>query len=183
MHRRAPYGRRVPEKTDDVRVLARAVLALDVPSPRPVIVGISGFGGAGKSTLADAVARELPGCLVVAGDEFLLERPPTRRSDNWDVVDRDRLRAQVLKETGVSHLVVEGLGLFVPELVGLFDLRVWLEVDLETATAQGMWRDEHVYDNPQTEFWLDVWKPNDADFFRRHRPDLAADIVFTPPDR
>ncbi len=101
------------------------------------------------------------------------------------MVDRDRLVREVLvparKVTpggAGSAVIVEGLGLFVPELLGLFDLRVWVDVRLEEATAQGMWRDEHVWGNPQRDLWTDVWAPNDADFFRRFRPDLAADILF-----
>jgi hypothetical protein len=73
---------------------------------------------------------------------------------------------------------VEGCGLYVPQLADLFDLRVWIDVDLDTATGRGMWRDQHVHHNPQAELWRDVWVPNDADFFARFRPDLAADVLF-----
>ena len=77
-----------------------------------------------------------------------------------------------------TSIIVESLGLFVPELAELFDLRVWIDVDLDTATERGRWRDEHVYGNPQTELWLDVWKPNDAAFFNRFRPDQVADVLY-----
>lgn len=170
----------VPGPTDDVSAITAAVRSLDVPSSRPTVIGVSGFGGSGKSTLAAALAQALPDTRVIAGDEFLLERPPSHRSDNWDVVDRGRLRAVVLETSDAGILVVEGLGLFGPDLVDLFDLMVWLDVDLETSTAQGMWRDEHVHGNPQTELWVEVWKPNDEDFFRIHRPDLVADLLYRP---
>lgn len=195
----------MPVTTNDVDAIVRAVHALDFAAPRPPVVGISGFGGAGKSTLATLLQERMPGSAVVSGDEFLLARPPVRRSDHWVDVDRDRLREQVLTPArhgqsirhqvwdsasaapgpwvmldGATALIVEGLGLYAPGLVELFDVRVWIDLDLETATARGMWRDEHDYGNPQLDLWVQVWKPNDADFFDRFRPDQAADILFQP---
>jgi len=172
----------------------------------PLLVGVSGFGGAGKSTLAEALHELLPGAQVVPGDEFIRVRPMTGRSDDWSSIDRQRLLEEVILpaergeagryqtydwETGMlgpwvslsgSPVIVEGVGLFHPDIVGRFDLRVWIDVDLDTATARGMWRDENVFHNPQTQLWEEVWKPNDADFFRRFRPDLAADIIYRPDD-
>ncbi len=171
---------------------------------RPVLVGISGFGGAGKSTLAEALHRSLPGSAVVPGDEFMRERPSAARSDDWSSVDRSRLVEQVLRPISLgqeasyqiydwdaealgrwvpvratSAVIVEGVGLFHPELIPAFDLRVWIDVDLDTATARGIQRDTVVYSNPQTDLWERVWKPNDEEFFRRFSPDRAADLLYT----
>ena len=193
-------------EVDSTKPIAEAVLGLDLPGGRPPVVGVSGFGGAGKSTLAAKVAGHLAGAAVVPGDEFLRSRPPTERSDDWGDVDRVLLAEDVLAPlragrtasyrvydpvrrgpgprvslVGATAVIVEGLGLFVPELVDLFDLRIWVDVDLDSATAQGMWRDEHEYGNPQTELWTRVWRPNDADFFTRFRPDRAADLLYRPP--
>ncbi len=194
--------RQEPASTSDPAAIAARVTALAGRVSRPLVVGISGFGGAGKSTLAQALHDLLPDSQVVPGDEFLLSRPPTARSDSWDCIDRMRLLRQVVLparsgqasryqafdwEAGAlgpwvtltgSPVVVEGLGLFHPDIVGHFDLRVWIDVDLDTATSWGMERDETVYDNPQTQLWEEVWKPNDADFFRRFRPDR--DVCYVP---
>lgn len=191
-------------RTSDVSALAALVRTARLKLDRPALVGISGFGGAGKSTLAGALREHLPKAVVVPGDEFLLDRPTTKRCDDWSSVDRMRLLDQVLLpvrrgaapryqiydggtgslgpwiDAAGSVVVVEGLGLFHPELAAQFDLRIWIDVDLDSATAQGKWRDEHVWQNPQTELWNDVWMPNDADFFARFRPDLAADIHYAP---
>jgi hypothetical protein len=196
------------QDVDSAEALARTVLALDLPDGRAPVVGISGCGGSGKSTLAAELHRHLPGSTVVPGDEFLRSRPPTGRSQDWGSVDRDRLAGQVLEPArrgaadayqvwdhdagapgpwvslaGATAVVVEGLGLYVPALVGLFDLRVWVDVDLGAATAQGMWRDEHEYGNGQADLWTGVWRPNDADFFERYRPDRVAHILYSPPIR
>ncbi|MGZ4598833.1 MAG: uridine kinase family protein [Oryzihumus sp.] len=196
----------MPQELDSAGALARTVLALDLPEGRAPVVGVSGFGGSGKSTLAAALHQHLPGSTVVPGDEFLRSRPPTARSQDWGSVDRDRLADQVLEPArrgaaqayqvwdhdtgapgpwvslaGATAVIVEGLGLYVPALAGLFDLRVWVDVDLDTATARGMWRDEHEYGNAQADLWTGVWRPNDADFFERYRPDRAAHILYAAP--
>lgn len=195
----------MPEALADIESIARAVCGLDLPGARAPVVGISGFGGAGKSTLAGLLQQQLAGAAVVPGDEFLRTRPPVERSDDWNAVDRDRLVREVLGPArldgaacyqvldptsgalgpwvSIDHptaFIVEGLGLYVPELVGLFDLRIWIDLDLDTSTRQGMWRDEHEYGNAQTDLWTDVWKPNDLAFFHTFRPDRSADILFTP---
>jgi uridine kinase len=195
----------VVQRTGSVAELLDCVAALNDGAGRSLLIGISGFGGAGKSTLAADIARQLPGSALIAGDDFIRTRPCTGRSSDWSCMDFDRLRGQVLEPVrsgdiaryqsydwekgrpgpwvsldGVKVVIVEGLGLFQDGLSEAFDLRVWIDVDLESATQMGMWRDEHVFDNPQVELWEQVWMPNDADFLAKHRPDLAADVLYSP---
>lgn len=192
-------------RTSSASAIASRVVSRSGDIGRPAVVGISGFGGAGKSTLAVTLSEQLPGSNLVPGDEFMRARPCAIRSDDWSSIDRERLLQQVLlpvqqgRDTryqiydwesealgawvsirGSDPVIVEGVGLFHPELRSYFDLRVWIDVDLETATAQGIRRDTVVHNNPQTELWELVWKPNDGDFFNRFRPDQTADILFAP---
>jgi uridine kinase len=169
-----------PRRVSDISAIAAEVRSLSRQLGPAPVVGISGYGGAGKTMLARALSEQLPGSLIVTGDEYLLERPPTTRCDDWSCLDRLRLLDDVRATASGGSVVqvVEGLGLFHPDLIEHFDLRIWIDVDLETATEQGMWRDEQIWHNPQTQLWLDIWKPNDADFFRRFRPDLSAHIVY-----
>src|SRR3954471_20007253 len=82
--------------TPDLQEIVRGLLARCAAPGRPRVLGVSGFGGSGKSTLAERLRQALDGSAVVPGDEFLNSRPPRGRSDGWDVMDRDRLRRQVL---------------------------------------------------------------------------------------
>ena len=113
-----------------------------------VIIGVSGYGGSGKTTLAHALAERLS-APVISIDEFGTSAV-FRRSDDWQGFDRERLVRQVLAplargvrelsydscddwdswETVPTHLVMErflileGVGLFHPDVVPYLDYRI-----------------------------------------------------------
>jgi uridine kinase len=181
-----------------------AIAALQDERSR-VVVGISGFGGSGKSTLARLLVADAPGVVRIRGDDFLDPVRSHRRSGDWDGVERVRLRREVLtpfREGRASEfrrfdwalgelaapepvpdagvLVVDAVGLFHPELDGAVDLRIWVDVDLETATSRGMARDRtagHEHDR----LWEEVWEPNERDFAAAFDPRHAADLRYVPP--
>jgi uridine kinase len=159
----------------------------------PAVVGISGFGGAGKSTLAASL-----GLPVVPGDGFLIRSLCHDVNDSWAGVDRSRLSHQVLEpfragapvaydcydwETDAlvpqvvpvcDVLVVEGVGLIHPSLT--WDLAVWLDVPADVALARGIARD--AAQGQDLSEWP-VWAETDRLYHERYRPDLAADLVLS----
>jgi uridine kinase len=159
------------------------------------IIAISGFGGAGKSTLARTLAISIGEAEVVCVDEFIvnrLENNPHR----WEGIDWRRLEREVLApvelnqewiEYGIydwaencvaNHrrfplprfLIVEGVGLLRPDLMQYFDLTVWLDVPMETATARGMKRDREEYHIDADDSWINSWSVNDREYFEKYRP-------------
>ena len=62
----------------------------------PIVVGISGYGGAGKSTLARELLELVSGSVRMRGDDFLDPSRSHRRSADWDGVERSRLVEEVL---------------------------------------------------------------------------------------
>jgi hypothetical protein len=77
--------------------IPQIVAAVEALSGEHVAVGISGYGGSGKSTLARSLAASVPSSARIRGDDFL---DPTRshtRSEDWDGMERMRLRAEVLE--------------------------------------------------------------------------------------
>lgn len=80
--------------------LRSLVSALD---RRPVLVGIDGQGGAGKSTFARAVVGSLPGAVVVEGDDFYRDMDEAARAALDPAAgvehyfDWQRLRREVLE--------------------------------------------------------------------------------------
>jgi uridine kinase len=171
------------------------------------IVGVSGFGGAGKSTLAVALRDRIEGAAIAGSDEFHTDYALGRSAD-WACVDRTRMVDQLLQPfrrhgviryqrydwqsnapgewkeaTGVRCLVVEGVGVLHPDLLPFFDLTVWVDVPATTATARAIRRNEMQGAGPDdAHLWRTVWAPNDRDFFAKHRPREHADLVYVNED-
>ncbi len=157
-------GLNEPVPLAGIEELAGRIEALRRTQPRTV-VAISGFGGAGKSTLTKTLAAER-GWTRLRGDDFLDPMRSHLRSTDWDGVERTRMRDEVLepfrsgepvrfrpfdwthRRVGVGQelpdtevLLVDAIGILHPDLDGCFDLSVWVDVDLETAGERGRERD------------------------------------------
>lgn len=180
------------------------IAAVLATRPRPVVVGIDGAGGAGKSTLAAALAARLPGVVVIPIDDYIVKERVN--DDAWDAVwDRVRLVAEVLEPfragLPVAHrrlewdrntlsdpiplpagdvLVVEGITTLHPDLADYVDVRVWVETDPALALERGRRRDA----GNENEARWDAWAGNDAVYRATHRPHAGADVVVdgTAPD-
>jgi len=171
---------------------------------RPIVVGISGYCGSGKSTLTREVITRLPGAVRVRGDDFLDPERSHQRSSDWDGVERLRLVAEVLAPArdGRSSMfrrydwsrgelsvpeplpdaeifIVDLIGLFHPDALPSIDLAIWCDVDLETSTQRGMTRDAEMGRN-HVALWSEVWVPNELDFEDEFAPRARADIIYLP---
>ena len=118
-----------------------ASLISDVASSRDrTVVAIDGPDCAGKSSLAAALAHQLPGHVIRASiDSF--HHPTTRRYERGelspegcylDSFDYDRFRREVLTPFSTAGargvLVVEGVFLLRPEFRDVWDVSVYLDV-------------------------------------------------------
>lgn len=170
----------------------------------PIAIGISGFGGSGKSSLAAALASALAGAVQVRGDDFLDPVLSHRRSTDWAGVERIRLADEVLspfregrastfrpfdwrsRSLGAPQpvprgdvVIVDLIGLLHPELDDVLDLKFWCDVDLGTATAWGKARDAQ-FGRVHEQLWDEVWVPNEIDFVERFDPRRRADLILAP---
>ena len=169
---------------------------------RPIVVGVSGYGGSGKSTLTRQLVARLPGAVRIRGDDFLDPTRSHKRSSDWDGVERLRLVSEVLTpvregrtsmfrpydwsrgELGVAEqlpyaevLIVDLIGLFHPDALPSIDLAIWCDLDLETSAQRGIDRDAgmgRIHDR----LWRDVWLPNERDFEDQFAPRTRADVVY-----
>ena len=185
----------------DLDDVTRLVSSRATDLGHPITVGISGYGGSGKSTVARALTDGLADAVRIRGDDFLDPSRSHRRSTDWDGVERTRLRDEVLapfregrpssfrrfdwsaKELGMpeplpecSIIIVDLIGLFHPSVLDALDLTVWCDVDLDTAQQRGMRRDSEL-GRDHERLWNEVWVPNERDFDDHFSPRERAEIL------
>ena len=167
------------------------------------VVAISGFGGSGKSTLASKIKSAFSNADIISIDSFVVNKL-SKRSENWDGFDFGRFMREVLEpashEEPISYgvydwkedavitfksvapkdvLIVEGCGIFQPNLMPYYDYSIWVDVLLGEATRRGIARDRSQGTNWDDK-WLTIWQPNEEDFFKKYQPDKQADFIFRP---
>jgi uridine kinase len=166
-------------------------------------IAISGFGGAGKSTLATKLAETLIPSTVIHLDDFIVNQLSERSAD-WDGFDWNRLVSQVLqpikegkdeieydiydwkknalidkKKVKVEkYVIIEGVGLIRESLLPYFDCTIWIDIPLEVASERGKYRDRVEYGVDHNKLWDERWTPNDKDYFGKYHPDQLADFCF-----
>lgn len=154
-------------------------------APRgPVLVGIGGRGGAGKSTLA----RAIPGAQVVStdafwdGDGFDLDRlrrevvEPVARGEPatyeaWDWPNARPGGRRTVEPHGV--VVVEGVCALHRMLRDRYQVRVWVEAPREVRLARGVARDGE----EARRTWEEVWMPMEDRYVERDDPVASAHLV------
>jgi uridine kinase len=153
------------------------------------IVGVDGGGGAGKSSLAQHLARALGGCQIVHTDDFaawanpidwwptLIERvlEPVSRGEvvrfmptQWS----PELRPDPVEFAPAEFLVLEGVTACREGFRPYLTYAIWIETSAEVRLRRGLERDGQAA-LPDWERWM-----AEEDAYReRERPDLFADLV------
>jgi uridine kinase len=161
---------------DRVAALARA---------RPfVLVGIGGHGGAGKTTLAQAI----PEAQIVGTDEFWdggsfdlvrlrrevfgpLVSGRTARFESFDWAAQAPGGERAVEPRGI--VVVEGVCALHRMFRDDYALRVWVDAPRELRLERGVARDGE----GARSTWADVWMPMEDRYVARDDPVAAADLV------
>lgn len=170
--------------------------------PKPTLIAISGFGGSGKTTIANRIG-EILNSSVIGVDSFQTKGAFNTNFSLWKIMDFARLENEVLKPFSQGNriinyghfdaknelifetrqmkndglLIVEGVGLFRPELNEYFSFKIWVECPIEQAIERGKKRDREEYGNPTDERWDGVWKNNDLEYYEMFQPHKLADSI------
>lgn len=168
----------------DPRPLLELVAAAQAREFEPLLVGIGGHGGAGKTTLA----RMIDGAQIVSTDEFWdgegfdIERlrrevvEPLLRGEaatfsSYDWAARETRGSREVTPRGV--IVVEGVCALHRRLRGAYAVRAWVEAPYDVRLARGVARDGEAARST----WVDVWMPSEDRYVAADDPVSAADVV------
>ena len=166
---------------------------------KPMLIGIEGYGGSGKTTIAQKLAALLGSAFVISIDEFIVKEKLAERSWDSGVFDRDRLERQILRPAqhgqpiayqrldwatntlgdpiaipAVTYLIVEGISVYHPSIERYYGFKIWIEAPLATAQAHGHARDGS---SEHAAYW-ELWAQNDVAYKQKHHPERRADCLF-----
>jgi uridine kinase len=164
-------------------------LAARMPD-RTVFVGIDGFGAAGKSSLADAVAAAVDRGVVVRVDDFWgpsiaeWDWPRFREQLLLPLLDGRPARYQVwdwVADAGADWVdvpagrvvVVEGVSATRAEVGVPWDLTIWVDAPREVRLARALERDGAAMQSR----WADDWLPSEQAYAARERPQERVDLI------
>jgi uridine kinase len=164
------------------------------------LIAIDGHGGAGKSTLARALAAAWPQALVIEMDDFyrpLAEREEPPASHGADL-DLERLVEQVLdpfhsgragryqrydwEEDRLTTwhdvparavILLEGVYSNSQRVRGFLDYSIWVDCPYDVRLRRGVERDGE----RMRGVWVEEWMPAEDRYVLAQRPDATADLL------
>jgi uridine kinase len=168
-----------------------------------VVVAISGFGGSGKTCLANRIRDHfnINDGQVVRLDNFFAKQPYGEglfADYDWqrfegvlqDIRNGKKLYYQGSGFDGTLYdwyfdeplpkvVIVEGIRLLRPEMSHYFDVIIWIDCPLELALERGKARDsKNGADEQHILRWDTEWGPKDKEYFSTYHPDKIATFTY-----
>ena len=190
----------MPTPTTASTLSALLAAALAQKPTRPLVLALDGRCGSGKTTLANALAAQVPGCTLLRTDDFYL--PPAQRCPDWAHtpcanMDLARLREELLRPARAGEPVfyrpyscregayrpgqcipaqplsiVEGSYSHHPLLAGCYDLKVFVTCSPAEQTRRLQAREGERYPG-----FAARWIPLEEGYFAQYRIEETADLA------
>jgi uridine kinase len=159
-----------------------------------VFIAIDGVGGAGKTTLAGLLQKELENSVIVQLDDFY--------SPVLCAADLQRLKEQVilplhhhqeakyqiyewqtggfsdwqrLKPEGI--VIFEGVYALDKSIRDYYDLKIWIDCPAELGIKRGIARDIARGDVDNSDKWFNIWSPLERKYINEQAPNKTADFI------
>jgi uridine kinase len=182
------YARMTPTHADDVRGVVEAIRASRAPAGiKTRIVAIDGPGGAGKSSLAEGLARELDAPIIHTDDFASWDNPvdwwpaliahalrplaagkPARfRTSNWGGEEREPLEIAPR-----DFVILEGVTASRVAFRPYLAYAIWIETPRELRLRRGLERD-----GAEARSRWEKWLEGEDRYVSRERPAEYADCV------
>lgn len=173
-------------------------------APTPLMIAIEGYGGSGKSTIAEKLKNALGNTYVINIDDFIIKKNLLDKSPDKTAFDRERLEQEVLipattgrpivyrrlewDEDALSdpitvpdsdYLIVEGISSFHPAIAKYYDYKIWVDTPMDVAKQRGRTKDAG---NENEQHW-DLWAENDLAYQQKYHPERYADFILANTDK
>lgn len=171
---------------------------------RPLVLGIDGRGGSGKTTLASRLAAHHRRSAVIHTDDLawnhsivgwhrmLIDDVLTPLLEGFAVdyrprawIDHGRV-GSIAVPVGLDLIIVEGTGTISETLLPYLDASVWVQSDYQRTEERVVARDAATGVNGDhasaARFWAE-WQREEVPFLQRQRPWEHADAILDGSDR
>jgi uridine kinase len=181
----------MPVTRDQISQLAQSIAKAPLPQAVATrIVGVDGYGGAGKSTVARLIAAELNNSTIVPTDDFaswdgqfdwwprMIQQvlkplafglPARYQRYDWNLrqlsewIDLPRLP---------SFVLIEGVGATRKEFDAYLCYRIWVDAPPRVRLQRGLVRDGEAMKG----MW-EHWMAAEEEHFRKDQPTGRADVI------
>ena len=181
--------------------LAKQIVQL-LSTKSPVVVAISGYGGSGKSSLADKLATQFgvnENQIIRTDDLHALNYMHVKdifQQRDWPVIMdllaniKTNKRLKYLKrndkevessvDVPLPRLVIfEGIHLLRPQIMSYVDISVWIDCPLQLATNRAKERNRQQGDSEaDIALWDTKWVPEAKQYYERVAPQKIANFIY-----
>ena len=166
-----------------------------------ILIGITGFGGSGKSYLANRLRDHfgINDNQIVRIDNLYGQNPKGPGifdQSDWNLIEhilKDSSVGKRIRYQGKDHkgkllrfdedlpkiVIFEGIRLLQPKFSQYFDISVWIDCPQDFAIKRAKARDRSQGEDEETvSGWDTDWGPKDKKYFDTYRPDQLASFIY-----